>query len=152
MKRTTTTNSFTTAKFCQLAGFDRHTLAKRLEEARATPTAQSAQGAPCYSLRDLIKAVLGGDIEAARLRLVTAQADRAEHALAVSRRDFVPTEEIIKLNEWIATAIRETIWRSALGESERRAILHELASLKDHDWRGGGNSIPLTDSKSVVGF
>jgi hypothetical protein len=61
-----------------------------------------------------------------------------EHDLSVKRRDYVATAEVIKLNEWIATAIRETIWRSALGESERRAILHELASLKDHDWRGAG--------------
>jgi phage terminase Nu1 subunit (DNA packaging protein) len=138
MKKTTPTATFTIAKFCQLAGFDRHTLAKRLSEAGATPVAQSAQGASCFSLRDLIQGVLGGDIEAARVRLVTAQADRAEHALAVSRRDYVPTAEIIKLNEGIAVAIREIIWRSPLDEGARRAILHELCSLKDHDWRGAG--------------
>jgi hypothetical protein len=128
-------NSYTIHKFCQLSGFDRNAIARRIEEIQAQPSGESSQGASLYHLRDLVRALLGGDIEAERLRKIRGEADLIEHNLAVRRRDYVRTEDVIKLGLWHFTAVREIIWRSPLEERERRAILHELLALKDHDWR-----------------
>lgn len=128
---------FTIHKFSQLTGFDRHFIAKRIEELRPEPAGESAQGAPLYHLRDLVRAILGGDIEAERLRKIRAEADKIEHDLAIKRRDYVRTDDVIRLGQWHMTAVREIIWRSPLEERERRSILHELLALRDHDWRKG---------------
>jgi hypothetical protein len=150
MKKPPTT-TFTASKFAAIVGCDRHQLIKRLGENSATPASATGRGSE-YGLRDLVNALAGGDAAAERVRKVRLECEKLEHDLSVKRRDYVPTAEIIKLNEGIAVAIREIIWRSPLDEGARRAILHELVALKDHPWGGGGNSIPLTDSKSVVGF
>jgi hypothetical protein len=136
MKKPPTT-TYTPSKFAAIVGCDRHQLIKRLGENNATPATETGRGSE-YGLRDLVNAATGGDAAAERVRKLRLECEKLEHDLLVKRRDFVSTEEVAKFSEWIAVAIRETIWRSPLGESERRAILHELASLKDHDWRGGG--------------
>lgn len=130
-------NAYSIHKFCQLTGFDRNAIAKRIEEIQAEPVGQSSQGANLYHLRALVRATISGDIEAERLRKVRAEADKIEYDLAIRRRDYVPTEEVMKLGAWHMTAVREIIWRSPLEERERRSILLHLVALKDHDWRKG---------------
>lgn len=130
-------NAYSIHKFCQLTGFDRNAIAKRIEEIQAEPVGQSSQGANLYNLRSLVRATISGDIEAERLRKVRAEADKIEHDLAVRRRDYVPTDEVIKLGQWHFTAVRQIIWTSPLEERERRSILLHLVALKDHDWRKG---------------
>jgi hypothetical protein len=134
MKKPPTT-TYTPSKFAALVGCDRHQLIKRLAENNATPATATGRGSE-FGLRDLVNALAGGDAAAERVRKLRLECEKLEHDLSVKRRDYVATAEVIKLNEWIATAIRETIWRSPLDEGARRAILHELCSLKDHDWRG----------------
>jgi hypothetical protein len=134
-RKSTETTVFTVHKFAQIAGFDRQSLAARLEEIRARPVAKSPQGAGLYHLRDLVRALLGGDIEAERLRLVRFQADKLESQLAERRRDLIPVAEVIFLGQKHFSIIKDIIWRSPLDEDARRKILHELCALKDHDWQ-----------------
>jgi hypothetical protein len=136
MKKPPTT-TYTPSKFAAIVGCDRHQLIKRLGENNATPASVTGRGSE-YGLRDLVNAAAGGDAAAERVRKVRLECEKLEHDLSVKRRDYVAIREIIQLNEGIAVAIREIIWRSPLDESERRSILHELVSLKDHDWRGAG--------------
>ena len=140
MKKTTSP-SFTASKFAALVGCDRHQLIRRLGEANARPASESGRGAE-YALRDLVNAAVGGDAAAERVRKLRLECSKLEHDLAVRRRDYVVTEEVVKAGQWVFTAVREIIWRSPLDEDTRRAILHELVGLRDHDWRKGSHVEP----------
>ncbi len=122
---------YTVAKFSEIAGFDRHSTARRLEELRATPAGTSAQGANLYHLRDLARALVGGGIEAEKLRLVKTQADRAEHDLSVRRKDYVEAAQVDKAVIWFFTNIKSTILQSPLDHRAQDEILTTLFNLKD---------------------
>ena len=126
---------FTIARFSQAAGFDRHTLATRIKELGLLPCGKSkAQGADCYRLRDLIKAALGGDIEAERLRKTTEEADKLALANARSRGELVEIRSVKKLGEKIMVAIRNRILQMPMTDDEKDKCLTELMNLAKLDW------------------
>jgi phage terminase Nu1 subunit (DNA packaging protein) len=129
--------SLTIARFAQLTGFDRHTLASRLSELKAQPVGRVVQAAT-YSLRDLVKAALGGDIEAERLRKTREEADKLELANARTRGEIVEISSVKKLGEKVMVALRNRILAMPLTDEEKDRCLEELRSLATMDWSREG--------------
>ncbi len=128
------TSNFTIHKFSSLTGFDRHAIGKRLEESRAKPSGETSQGAPLYRLRDLVRAILGGDIEAERLRKIRAEADTLENKLAIQRREIIPVGESVNAVIQCGWDIRNTILRLPIPPKEQDDMLLQLQKLCDV-WR-----------------
>lgn len=130
---------YTVARFSQLAGFDRHALAERIQEMRAQPVGKSAaQGADLYSVRDLVRALLGGDIEAERLRKTREEADKLALANSRSRGELVEVQAVKRLGEKVMAAVRNRILAMPMTDDEKDDCLRELLSLSDMDWTREG--------------
>lgn len=132
------TTSFTSARFASLTGIDRHELQRRLEDLQANPTGKTAQHAPEYSLRDLVKAFAGGDLEAERLRKTRAEAERIELQNSRTRGEQVEITSVKKLGEKIMIAIRQRILAFPLSEDEQDVLLKDLMALGELDWSREG--------------
>ncbi len=142
MKRKTApeTNNYTIHKFSSLTGFDRHAIGKRLEESRAEPNGETPQGAPLYRLRDLVRAILGGDIELERLRLIRAQADSLENKLAIQRREYIPASEAANIIINCGWSIRRVILALPIENREKDAMLADLQKLSA-EWTAKGDQL-----------
>jgi hypothetical protein len=126
---------YTVARFSQLVGFDRHALAARVQEMDLKPVGKSdAQGADLYSIRDLVRAVLGGDIEAEKLRKTREEADRLALMNARSRGELVEIAAVKKLGEKVMIAIRNRILNMPLTDDEKDRCLLDLMELEKIDW------------------
>lgn len=130
---------YTVARFSQLVGFDRHALATRVQEMDLQPAGKSeAQGADLYSIRDLVRAVLGGDIEAEKLRKTREEADKLALQNSRTRGELVEIASVKKLGEKVMIAIRQRILNMPLTDDEKDKCLTELLNLKDLDWSREG--------------
>jgi hypothetical protein len=130
---------YTIARWCQLAGFDRHTLASRISEMKIEAVGKSAgQAADLYSIRDLVRAILGGDIEAEKLRKTREEADKLALANARSRGELVEIASVKKLGEKIMVAIRNRLLNMPLTDEEKDRCLTELMDLGKLDWSREG--------------
>lgn len=130
---------YTVARFSQLAGFDRHALAARISEMNLQPVGTSAaQAADLYSIRDLVRAILGGDIEAEKLRKTREEADKLALQNARSRGELVEIASVKKLGEKIMIAIRNRILNMPLTDEEKDRCLLELMDLAKLDWSREG--------------
>lgn len=126
---------YTVARFSQLAGFDRHTLASRIAEMNIEPVGKSqSQAADMFSIRDLVRAVLGGDLEAERLRKTREEADKLALANARSRGELVEISAVKKLGEKVMVAIRNRLLNMPLTDEEKDRCLTDLMDLKRIDW------------------
>ncbi len=126
---------YTVARFAQLVGFDRHAIMERLTEMRLSPVGKSAgQGADLYTIRDLVRAVLGGDIEAERLRKTREEADKLALANARARGELVEIASVKRLGEKVMVAIRNRILNMPLTDEEKDKCLLELLRLENLDW------------------
>lgn len=135
MKKQTQETAFTAAKFSQLAGMDRHTLAKNIEEMGIKPSGEtSGQGAALYSLRALCRAYAGGDERAERIRKVRAEAERIEIQNLRSHGELVDVAAVKRLGEKVMIAVRAKILGSSLTIAEQDALLLELAGLGKMRW------------------
>jgi hypothetical protein len=132
------TGAFTVARFAQLTGFDRHSLASRIEEMRLEPVGHSRNRTPVYSIRDLVRGVLGGDIEAERLRKTREEADKLALANARSRGELVDVSSVRRLGQQVMSAVRNRILSMPLTDDEKDGCLRELLSLADMDWSREG--------------
>jgi hypothetical protein len=130
-RKSTETTAYTVNKFSQIVGFDRQSIASRLADLRSTPVAESPQGAGLYHLRDLVRALLGGDIEGQRLRLIRAQADKLESQLAERRRDLVPAAEAVNLVVACAHDIKQTILALPLPPDDIDRLLGSMQKLSE---------------------
>ena len=138
-RKPTEASNYTVAKFSQLVGFDRHSLASRIQEMGIEPTANSsAQGAELYSLRNLFRAALGGDIEAEKLRKTREEADKLALQNSRTRGELVEIASVKKLGEKVMIAIRQRILNMPLTDDEKDKCLTELLNLKDLDWSREG--------------
>ena len=142
-KRTTTkpgpqpepaTATFTIARFAQLTGHDRHTLAARITEMKSAAAGHSRNKTPIFALRDLVAAAIGGDLEAERLRKTRAEADRIELQNARSRGELVDAASVVRLGQSVMAAVRNRILAMPLTDDEKDGCLRELLSLADMDW------------------
>jgi phage terminase Nu1 subunit (DNA packaging protein) len=134
-KTTPESDTYTVAKFCQIAGFDRHTLAARIQEMGIEPAGKSyRQNADIYRLRDLVRAVLGGDIEAERLRKTREEADRLAIANARSRGETIEISTVKKLGEAVFIQVRNKILSFSITAEEQDALLIALLKLSEIDW------------------
>jgi hypothetical protein len=130
---------YTVARFSQLAGFDRHALAARVQEMDLQPVGKSdGQGADLYSIRDLVRAVLGGDIEAEKLRKTREEADRLALMNARSRGELVEIAAVKKLGEKVMIAIRNRLLNMPLTDDEKDRCLLDLMELDKIDWSREG--------------
>lgn len=130
---------YTVARFAQLAGFDRHTIGARIEEMKIQPVGKTvAQAALLYSIRDLVRAILGGDIEAEKLRKTREEADKLALANARSRGELVEIASVKKLGEKIMVAIRNRLLNMPLTDEEKDRCLKELLDLGKLDWSREG--------------
>lgn len=126
---------YTVARFAQLTGMDRHTLASRISEMGLVPVAKSTlQNADLYTIRDLVRAVLGGDIEAERLRKTREEADKLALANSRARGELVEIAAVKKLGEKVMVAIRNRILNMPLTDEEKDKCLMELMALDRIDW------------------
>lgn len=134
-KSSSETDCYTVAKFSQVAGFGRHTLATRIHELGIEPAGKSSrQNADTYRLRDLIRAILGGDIEAERLRKTREEADRLALQNARSRGETIEVDRVKKLGQCVFIAIRQRILNFPLSQDEQDALLTDLLKLKEINW------------------
>ena len=132
-------DGYTVARFAQLVGFDRHTLVSRIEEMRLQPVGKTtAQAASIYTVRDLVKAILGGDIEAEKLRKIREEADKLALQNARSRGETVEIASVKKLGEKVMVAIRNRILNMPLTDEEKDRCLRELLDLGRLDWSREG--------------
>lgn len=130
---------YTIARFCQLAGFDRHTLASRITEMNIEPVGKStAQAADLFSIRDLVRAILGGDHEAEKLRKTREEADKLALQNARSRGELVEISVVKKLGEKVMVAIRNRILNMPLTDEEKDRCLTDLMDLERIDWTREG--------------
>ena len=130
---------YTVARFSQLAGFDRHALAARIQEMDLQPVGKSiAQAADLYSIRDLVRAILGGDIEAEKLRKTREEADKLALQNARSRGELVEISAVKKLGEKVLIAVRNRILNMPLTDEEKDSCLKELMDLGKLDWSREG--------------
>jgi phage terminase Nu1 subunit (DNA packaging protein) len=130
---------YTVARFAQLAGFDRHTIGARIEEMKIQPVGKTvAQAAALYAIRDLVRAILGGDIEAEKLRKTREEADKLALANARSRGELVEIASVKKLGEKIMVAIRNRLLNMPLTDEEKDRCLKELLDLGKLDWSREG--------------
>ncbi len=128
-------DGYTIARFAQLAGFDRHTIAERITEMRIAPVGKSCgQGADVYTIRDLVRAVLGGDIEAERLRKTREEADKLAIANSRARGELVEIAAVKKLGEKVMVALRNRLLNMPLTDEEKDKCLAELMALENIDW------------------
>ena len=126
---------YTVARFAQLTGMDRHTLASRISEMGLAPVAKSKlQNADIYTIRDLVRAVLGGDIEAERLRKTREEADKLALANSRARGELVEIAAVKKLGEKVMIAIRNRLLNMPLTDEEKDKCLLELMALDRIDW------------------
>jgi phage terminase Nu1 subunit (DNA packaging protein) len=121
------------ARFCEFTGLDRHALSTRLSELQAKPVGKVAQ-AVTYSLRDLVRATIGGDIEAEKLRKTREEADKLALANSRSRGELVEITAVKRLGEKIMVAIRNRILAMPLTDEEKDRCLVELMGLASLDW------------------
>lgn len=133
MKRNTEKIALTVSKFASLVGCDRHELKRKLEENNAHPEG-SQSGADTYGLRDLVNAFAGGDERAARIRQLSANAERIEIQNARSHGELVSVEKVKKLGEAVMIAIRQKILSFPIRADEQNKLLLELLNLKNMDW------------------
>jgi hypothetical protein len=126
-------DAFTVARFAILTGLDRHSLATRLAELKADPVGKVAQAAT-YSLRDLVRATIGGDIEAEKLRKTKEEADKLALANSRSRGELVEIAAVKRLGEKIMIALRNRILAMPLTDEEKDRCLVELMGLASLDW------------------
>jgi len=126
-------DAFTVARFCEFTGLDRHSLSTRLSELQAKPVGKVAQ-AVTYSLRDLVRATIGGDIEAEKLRKTREEADKLALANSRSRGELVEITAVKRLGEKIMVAIRNRILAMPLTDEEKDRCLVELIGLASLDW------------------
>ena len=130
---------YTVARFSQLVGFDRHTLVSRIEELRLKPVGKTRlQAADIYTVKDLVKAILGGDIEAEKLRKIREEADKLALQNARSRGELVEIASVKKLGEKVMIAIRNRILNMPLTDEEKDRCLRELLGLGRLDWSREG--------------
>ena len=125
---------YTVARFAQLAGVDRHALAARVEAMRMEPVGRSRNRTPVYSIRDLVRGVLGGDLEAERLRKTREEADKLALQNARSRGELVDASSVVRLGQQVMAAVRNRILSMPLTDDEKDGCLRELLSLADMDW------------------
>jgi phage terminase Nu1 subunit (DNA packaging protein) len=138
-RKPTEASAYTVAKFSQLVGFDRHSLASRIQDMGIEASGQSsAQGAELYSLRNLVRAVLGGDIAAEQLRVARETADKLALQNSRTRGELVEIASVKKLGEKVMIAIRQRILNMPLTDDEKDKCLTELLNLKDLDWSREG--------------
>lgn len=130
---------YTVARFSQLVGFDRHTLAARITEMNLEAVGRSAaQAADLFSIRDLVRAILGGDIEAEKLRKTREEADKLALHNARSRGELVEISSVKKLGEKVMIAVRNRILNMPLTDEEKDRCLTELMDLEKLDWSREG--------------
>ncbi len=125
--------TFTPSKFASLIGCDRHELQKKLSEINAKPAASNGRGEE-YSLRDLVKAHLGGDIRREQLRKTREEADKLAIANARTRGELVEIAAVKKLGEKFMIALRQRILSFPITNEEKDRCLGEIVALKDVDW------------------
>jgi hypothetical protein len=127
-------DSYTPARFCELVGAGRHDVQKRLEAAEVKPVGSTSQGGRLYRLRDLVQALLGGDIEAEKLRKTKEEADKLELANARTRGELVEIAAVKRLGEKVTVAIRNRLLAMPLTDEEKDRCLAELLELAKLDW------------------
>jgi phage terminase Nu1 subunit (DNA packaging protein) len=131
------TNEWTVAQWSREVGGDRHEWAKRIAEIGIKPVGKAtgrSTGAELYRVRDLLKAAIGGDIEAERLRKTKEEADKLALANARSRGEVVEVASVKRLGEKVMAAVRNRILSMPMTDEEKDGCLRELLSLSDMDW------------------
>jgi hypothetical protein len=130
-------DAYSVARFAELVHLDRHTLAGRIAEMGIVASGRRG-GATVYHLRDLLKAALGGDIEAERLRKTREEADKLALMNARSRGELVEIVAVKRLGEKVMVAIRNRILNMPLTDDEKDRCLGELMGLEKIDWTREG--------------
>jgi hypothetical protein len=126
---------YTVARFSQLAGFDRHALATRIQEMNLQPVGKSiGQAADLYSIRDLVRAILGGDIEAEKLRKTREEADKLAIQNARSRGELIEIDKVKRLGQEVVKTVTTCILNMPMTDEEKDACLRNLLALGEMDW------------------
>lgn len=132
------TNAATIAEMAREIGYDRHTLASRITEMDIQPVGKVAKGkaagSDLYRIRDFFRAVLGGDIEAEKLRKTREEADRIAIQNARSRGETIEVATVKKLGEAVFLQIRNRILSFPITAEEQDALLKALLDMKKIDW------------------
>jgi phage terminase Nu1 subunit (DNA packaging protein) len=129
--------TWTIAQWCRECGGDRHEFTRKVSAADIKPVAKAegrAKGADLYRVRDLLKATLGGDHEAEKLRKTREEADRLALANARSRGELVEIAAVKKLGEKVMIALRNRVLNMPLTDEEKDRCLIELMELGKLDW------------------
>ncbi len=128
---------WTVAKWCKLMGGDRHTLAAKIEAVGLPARGVGAGrvgGAKLYHPRELLAVILGGDLDAERLRKTREEADRLALANARTRGELVEIAAVKCLGAAVLGAVRNRILSFPLTDEEKDTCLRELLALGDMDW------------------
>jgi phage terminase Nu1 subunit (DNA packaging protein) len=127
----------TVAQWCLEVGGDRHEFQRRIADMRVESVGKAkgrAAGAVLYRVRDLVKVMLGGDIEKEKLRKTKEEADKLELANARTRGELVEIVAVKRLGEKVMVALRNRILNMPLTDDEKDRCLLELLSLEKIDW------------------
>ena len=139
-------NTATVAEMAREIGFDRHSLMRRIAEMDIRPVGKVAKGKAAgtelYRIRDLFKAMLGGDIEAERLRKTREEADRLAIQNARSRGETIEVASVIRLVQVVFVNIRNKILSFPITADEQDALLLSLMEIKKIDWDREAAKLP----------
>jgi hypothetical protein len=130
-------SALTVAEWCRETGTERHSVMKRLTEAKAQPVGDAAgraAGAKLYRIGDLYRAIGGGEYEAERLRKTREEADKLALANSRARGELVEIAAVKKLGEKVMVAIRNRLLNMPLTDEEKDKCLAELMGLEKIDW------------------
>ncbi len=105
------------------------TLSKRMKQGGIEPAFEDRR----FSTHQICAAVFG-DMDGERLRLVKAQADQAELDLAKARSVVVEADQVLRVFEDIAVAIRQVIKNSGLSDVEKQECLRQIRELNVEDF------------------
>jgi hypothetical protein len=132
MKRTAK-ETFTPSRFASLVGADRHEIQRKLNEIGATPVEADGRGEE-FTIRDLVKAHMGGDIKREQLRRTKEEADRLAIQNARSRGELIEISEVIAMTRGFFSVLRSKVMSFSITEDERDQLLAGLQSFRDVDW------------------
>lgn len=133
--------SMTVAEWCRETGGERHAVMQKLAEMRISAVGDAkgrAAGAKLYRIRDLYRAMGGGEYESERLRKTREEADKLALANARSRGELVEIAAVKKLGEKVMVALRNKVLNMPLTDEEKDRCLVELMDLGKLDWSREG--------------
>lgn len=125
-------------------GIDRRTLTKNL-----TAAGISAGDDSRWTTQDMVRAIYG-DKDAAELRLTVAKAEALERKNRVADGELVSVDAVLRFNERICAALRETVMALDVPKEAKEQMLTELRKLDDeHAQREGLRQDQDEDAEDV---